>query len=117
MTKAGSARQDQQPAFVLHHYPFRETSLVIETFTRDFGRVALLARGARRPRSALRGVLLTVDAQWGHSFLAGDVVEITAAATPLVMYASRQSFFDVMRDKLHWGARSDARAKKKDPGR
>lgn len=58
MTKAGSSRQDQQPAFVLHHYPFRETSLVIETFTRDFGRVALLARGARRPRSALRGVLL-----------------------------------------------------------
>lgn len=58
MSKARSSRQDQQPAFVLHHYPFRETSLVIETFTRDFGRVALLARGARRPRSALRGVLL-----------------------------------------------------------
>ena len=51
-------RQDTQPAFVLHHYPFSETSLVIETFTRDFGRVALMARGARRPKSALRGVLL-----------------------------------------------------------
>ena len=31
---------------------------MVETFTRDFGRVALMARGARRPRSALRGVLL-----------------------------------------------------------
>lgn len=49
---------DGQPAFVLHSYPFRETSLIIEVFSRDFGRVALLARGARRPRSALRGLLL-----------------------------------------------------------
>lgn len=49
---------DGQPAFVLHSYPFRETSLIIEVFSRDFGRVALMARGARRPRSALRGLLL-----------------------------------------------------------
>jgi DNA repair protein RecO (recombination protein O) len=58
MADAGRARPDVQPAFVLHSYPFRETSLVIEVFTQDFGRVALVARGARRPRSALRGVLL-----------------------------------------------------------
>ena len=51
-------RVDGQAAFVLHAYPFRETSLIVEAFTRDFGRVALLARGARRPRSALRGLLL-----------------------------------------------------------
>lgn len=43
---------------MLHNYPYRETSLVLEVFTRNFGRVALVARGARRPRSALRGVLL-----------------------------------------------------------
>lgn len=51
-------RVDGQPAYVLHAYPFRETSLIVEAFTRDFGRVALLARGARRPRSALRGLLM-----------------------------------------------------------
>jgi DNA repair protein RecO (recombination protein O) len=51
-------RVDSQPAFVLHSYPFRETSLIIDVFSRDFGRVALMARGARRPRSALRGLLL-----------------------------------------------------------
>jgi len=50
--------QQDQPAFVLHSYPFRETSLVVEAFTRDHGRVAFVARGARRPRSALRGALL-----------------------------------------------------------
>ena len=49
---------DSQPAFVLHSYPYRETSLIVEVFSRDFGRVALMARGARRPRSALRGLLL-----------------------------------------------------------
>ena len=51
-------RVDAQPAYVLHTYPFRETSLIVEVFTRDHGRVALLARGARRPRSALRGLLM-----------------------------------------------------------
>jgi DNA repair protein RecO (recombination protein O) len=51
-------RVDAQPAWVLHTYPFRETSLIVEVFTRDHGRVALVARGARRPRSALRGLLL-----------------------------------------------------------
>ncbi len=55
---SASLRIDSQPAFVLHSYPYLETSLVVETYTRDHGRVAVVARGARRPKSALRGVLL-----------------------------------------------------------
>ncbi|MEO8144004.1 MAG: DNA repair protein RecO [Betaproteobacteria bacterium] len=51
-------RAEHEPAFVLHAYPYKETSLIVEAFTRGFGRVGLLARGARRPRSAMRGVLL-----------------------------------------------------------
>ncbi|HEY6865339.1 MAG TPA: DNA repair protein RecO [Burkholderiales bacterium] len=54
-----AARQDGREAFVLHTYPYRETSLIVEAFTRTFGRVSLLARGARRPRSPMRGVLLS----------------------------------------------------------
>lgn len=50
-------RQDSQSAFVLHSYAYRETSLVVEVFAREAGRVALVARGARRPKSPLRGVL------------------------------------------------------------
>ncbi|MDY0035673.1 MAG: DNA repair protein RecO [Zoogloea oleivorans] len=55
-----SARQrvDQQPGFVLHSYPYRETSLIVEVFSRDFGRIGLVAKGARRPMSQLRGVLM-----------------------------------------------------------
>ncbi len=51
-------RIQDEPAFVLHSYPFRETSLVLEVFSRQHGRVPLVARGARRPRSALRGLLM-----------------------------------------------------------
>lgn len=51
-------RIDGQAAYVLHTYPFRETSLIVEVFSRDHGRLALLARGARRPRSPLRGLLM-----------------------------------------------------------
>jgi len=58
MVDFGRTRHDAQPAFVLHSYPYRETSLVLEVFTHDHGRLALVARGARRPRSTLRGVLL-----------------------------------------------------------
>jgi DNA repair protein RecO (recombination protein O) len=52
-------RVDQEPGYVLHTYPYKETSLIVEAFTRRLGRVALLARGARRPRSTMRGVLLS----------------------------------------------------------
>jgi DNA repair protein RecO (recombination protein O) len=47
-----------ETGFVLHGYPYRETSLIVDVFTRAHGRVALVARGAKRPRSALRGMLL-----------------------------------------------------------
>ncbi|MCX7143984.1 MAG: DNA repair protein RecO [Proteobacteria bacterium] len=52
------ARQDNQPGYVLHTYPYRETSLVVEAFTRTHGRVAMIARGAKRPHSALRGNIM-----------------------------------------------------------
>ncbi|MET0963883.1 MAG: DNA repair protein RecO [Noviherbaspirillum sp.] len=52
-------RVANQPAFVLHSYPYKETSLIVDVFTRDHGRVALVAKGAKRPHSKLRGVLQT----------------------------------------------------------
>lgn len=50
-------RRDDQPAFVLHTYPYRETSAIVEALSAVHGRVAMVARGARRARSELRGVL------------------------------------------------------------
>jgi DNA repair protein RecO (recombination protein O) len=54
---SGKQRIDGQAAFILHSYSYSETSLILDVFSRDHGRLPLLARGARRPRSALRGVL------------------------------------------------------------
>jgi DNA repair protein RecO (recombination protein O) len=51
-------RLEDQPAFILHSYPFRETSLLLEVFSRHHGRLPVVARGARRPRSTLRGLLM-----------------------------------------------------------
>lgn len=48
-----------QPGFVLHSYPYKETSLIVDVLTRDYGRVPLMAKGAKRPHSTLRGVLQT----------------------------------------------------------
>src|SRR5438445_9413576 len=48
-----------QPGFVLHSYPYKETSLIVDVFSRDHGRIALVAKGAKRPHSKLRGVLQT----------------------------------------------------------
>jgi DNA repair protein RecO (recombination protein O) len=58
MSSSAKQRIQDEPAFVLHSYPFRETSLILDVFSRKHGRLPIMARGARRPRSALRGVLL-----------------------------------------------------------
>src|SRR5262245_23753966 len=45
------------PAFLLHHQPWRDSSRILELFTREHGRVTLFARGVRRPASGLKAVL------------------------------------------------------------
>ena len=70
-------RAEHEPGFVLHAYPYKETSLIVETFTRRFGRVGLLARGARRPRSAMRGVLIAfhpLQLTWSSSAELGTLM-------------------------------------------
>lgn len=47
-----------QPAFILQHRPYRESSLLLEVFTRDFGIVSMLAKGVRKEKSKMAGLLL-----------------------------------------------------------
>jgi DNA repair protein RecO (recombination protein O) len=44
-------------AYILHTRPWRETSLLVDALSQDFGRIALIAKGAKRPHSPLRGLL------------------------------------------------------------
>ena len=57
---ATRAPRAQSPlaAYVLHHYDWSESSLILDLFTRDQGRLAVAAKGAKRPHSQLRSVLL-----------------------------------------------------------
>lgn len=76
---SGKQRVDGQPAFLLQSHPYRETSLVVDVFSRDFGRIGLVARGAKRPRSQLRGVLVEfqpLDLGW---FGAGELRTLARA--------------------------------------
>jgi DNA repair protein RecO (recombination protein O) len=48
----------QLEAYVLHHYDWSESSLILDLYTREQGRLAVAAKGAKRPHSQLRAVLL-----------------------------------------------------------
>ncbi len=76
---SGRQRVDGAAAFVLHAYPYSETSLIVEVFAREQGRLALLARGARRPRSALRGVLMAFQPLELSWFGGGEVKTLAKA--------------------------------------
>ena len=79
MTAANRNKLQDELAFVLHSYPFRETSLIIEAFSRSHGRLAIVARGARRPKSVLRGVLMNFQPLLLSWFGKGEVRTLHSA--------------------------------------
>src|SRR4051794_16574450 len=127
-------RADDEPGYVLHTYPYKETSLIVEAFTRRFGRVGLLARGARRPRSAMRGVLLSfhplrltwsastelgtlLSAEWagGQAPLAGRGLMCGFYVNELIMRLlpredPHEALFDFYHQSLHALAQTPAAA-------
>lgn len=52
-----SRRVHNQPAWLLHHRPFRDSSRILDVLSQDHGRLSLVARGSRAPKSKLRGIL------------------------------------------------------------
>lgn len=54
-------RFSNEPAFVLHRYDWSESSVILEVFTRHHGRTALVAKGAKKPSSNFRPVLLPLQ--------------------------------------------------------
>jgi DNA repair protein RecO (recombination protein O) len=53
-----ASRVDDNAAYVLHATPWRETSLIARIFSRDHGSLSIVAKGAKRPYSPLRPILL-----------------------------------------------------------
>jgi DNA repair protein RecO (recombination protein O) len=54
-------RIGDEPAFVLHRYDWSESSLILEVLTRHYGRIAVVAKGAKKPSSNFRPVLLPLQ--------------------------------------------------------
>lgn len=54
----------QEPAYVLHRRPFRETSLLVDLLTLNHGKVGVVARGANSTRSALKAQLQPSSRCW-----------------------------------------------------
>jgi DNA repair protein RecO (recombination protein O) len=68
-----------EPAYVLHSRSFRETSLIVEAFSREHGRVAVVARGAKSARSRWRNVLQPFRPLLLSWILKTDLGTLTAA--------------------------------------
>jgi DNA repair protein RecO (recombination protein O) len=54
-------RVSHEPAYVVHRYDWSESSVILEAFTRHHGRIAIVAKGAKRPSSNFRPVLLPLQ--------------------------------------------------------
>ena len=54
-------RYANEPAYVLHRYDWSESSLILELLTREHGRIAVVARGAKKPSSSFRPILLPLQ--------------------------------------------------------
>lgn len=76
---SGKQRVDGELAFLLHSHPYSETSLIVDVFSRNYGRLPLLARGARRPRAATRGLLMNFQPLELGWFGAGEVRTLAKA--------------------------------------
>jgi DNA repair protein RecO (recombination protein O) len=50
-------RVQNEPAWLLHHRPFRDSSQILDILSRDHGRLAVVAKGSRGAKSKLRGIL------------------------------------------------------------
>ncbi|HET7587241.1 MAG TPA: DNA repair protein RecO [Gammaproteobacteria bacterium] len=85
-------RLQLQPAYILHQRPWRDTSGLIEAFTRPAGRIGLVARGVRRPRSKLKAALQPFQPLLLSWTGRGDLATLTEAETtgrPVVLAGSR----------------------------
>ena len=84
--------------YVLHTYPYKETSLILQAWTEKHGRLGLVAKGARRPRSASRAVLVPFQPLALDWFGRGELrtlktAEPTMPATPLAGEALMSAFY------------------------
>jgi DNA repair protein RecO (recombination protein O) len=83
-----SKRVQQEPGYILHHRPFRDTSQILDVLTRDHGRIAVVARGSRAARSRLAGILrpfMPLRISWVAKSDLGTLTGAEAAGPPTAL--------------------------------
>ena len=85
-------------AYVLHSYPYRETSLILQVWTEKHGRIGLVAKGAKRPKSPARSVLVPFQPLVVSWFGRGELrtlksAEASAPATALGGQSLMSAFY------------------------
>ncbi len=81
-------RVQQQAGYILHRRPFRDSSQILDIFTRDHGKIAVVARGSRGAKSRLAGVLrpfLPLKVSWVAKSDLGTMTGAEAAGSPAGM--------------------------------
>lgn len=76
---SGSRRIQNEPGWLLHHRPFRDSSRILDVLSRDHGRLSLVARGSRGAKSRLKGILrpfMPLQLSW---VIRGDMGTLTGA--------------------------------------
>ena len=77
-----------QPAFLLHHRDYSDSSRIVELLTRDHGRISLFAKGAKRAKSPFRPLLqpfIPLLVSWSGSLDGGQLTgaELAGEAAPM----------------------------------
>jgi DNA repair protein RecO (recombination protein O) len=85
---SSTRRIQQQAAYVLHHRPFRDSSQILDIVTRDYGKIAVVARGSRGSKSRLAGLLrpfLPLKISWVAKSDLGTLTGAETAGPPAGM--------------------------------
>lgn len=73
-------------AFVLHQRPYRETSLLLDVFTADYGRLSLVARGMRQSKRRHNNPLQLFQPLWLNWYGRGDLLTLSKIETTSAPY-------------------------------
>jgi DNA repair protein RecO (recombination protein O) len=96
MTGVRGRRVELEPAYLLHQRDWRDSSRIIEFYTRDHGRIALFAKGVRRPGSGLAAVLrpfVPILLTWqgsgdGGTLVAAEVPDVVSPVAPVCLMSA-----------------------------
>ena len=89
---SGARRKHLEPAWLLHHRPWSDTSRIVDLMTRDHGRVTLFAHGARRPKSPHRALLrpfVPLLVSWSGRADGGTLTAAEAGGAPPTLAPQR----------------------------